>query len=168
MSEDNITEQNEIQNENQNNATNESKGEDHDHTSCIAQNQNENQSINLNSNEKKNESEADPVFGQTQSEAEISQDPQPTLKDLKRQIAVLTARIEDANQHLMVREDNLRKNISDLTTQNALLRTHLKSLDNLIKKLSLLHSQLTAAPSYKLAKQDVEEMIRLITNISNI
>lgn len=123
---------------------------------------------NENSNDKQNDNDNNPVFDQTQSKAEVppsQQAPKPSFKDLQRQIAVLTVRIEDANQHLMNRENNLRKSISDLTTQNTLLRTHLKSLDHLIKKLSLLHSQLTAAPNYKLAKADVDEMIRLVSNL---
>lgn len=176
MSEDN----NEIQNQNPNENKNEIQNPNETHEVMQDENQNQVQDTNKDENQDNdgvnniksekpsNENEAEPVFEQTQSKAEITpsqQAPKPSLKDLKRQVAVLTVRIEDANQHMMVREENLRKSITDLTTQNALLRTHLKSLDHLIKKLSLLHSQLTAAPNYKLAKADVEEMIRLVSNL---
>ena len=102
---------------------------------------------------------------QMQSTSNQPEAPPPSIDDLKRQIAVLTVRIEDCNQHAIVREENLRRSITDLTSQNALLRAHLKSLDHFIKKLSLLHSQLTAVPNYKLAKADVEEVIRLVTSL---
>lgn len=176
MSEDNSDMQNqtpiEIQNETHDQIETCETTQNKNQTQVQEENNNEEQAQtenkNANSTENQDDNDIDTVFDQTQSKAEIppSQSaPKPSLKDLQRQIAVLTVRIEDANQHLMTREDNLRKSISSLTTQNTLLRTHLKSLDHLIKKLSLLHSQLTAAPNYKLAKADVDEMIRLVSNL---
>ena len=172
MSEDNNVEQNIDSQQKENDIPNEvnidSQNESNNSMQNTNQNQDETQKDNLILKENLSENNGVPAITQEQSQVEetpIQQAPEPSLKDLKRQISVLIVRIEDANQHSMVREDNLRKSISSLTTQNALLRTHLKSLDQLIKKLSLLHSQLTAAPNYKLAKADVDEMIRLVQNL---
>jgi hypothetical protein len=89
----------------------------------------------------------------------------PSLADLQRPLAVITERVNDAKTHGAVREDRLKKEIGDLEEQNSRLREHIVVLDKFIKKLSLVHSQLSAAPSYKLAKADVDEIVRLVTVI---
>ena len=87
------------------------------------------------------------------------------VADLERQLAVLNERIKDAKSHGSVREQKLTAECADLERQNALLKNHVKSLDAWIKKLSLVHSQLTAVPNYKLAKPDVDEIIRLVGSL---
>ena len=111
--------------------------------------------------------DVDAILDKSQKLAdEAEQENKPvSLSELRRQITVWTIRMDEINNHAMVREENLRKSISELTTQNTYLRAHLKALDQFIKKLSLVHSQLTAAPNYKLAKADVEEMIRLVSSL---
>jgi hypothetical protein len=87
----------------------------------------------------------------------------PDMADLERQLAVVDARLTDARNHTKVREENLRKECSDLERQIAGLRAHVISLDRFIAKLSLVHSQLTAVPNYRLARPDIEEIVKLVT-----
>ena len=87
------------------------------------------------------------------------------MADLQRQLAVLNERIKDAKSHGHVREEKLAAEVSDLEKQNSLMKNHIKQLDSFIKKLSLVHSQLTAVPNYKLAKPDVDEIIRLVASL---
>lgn len=84
---------------------------------------------------------------------------------LLRQIAVLNERLKDATQHTNTREGKLQNDINSLKMQNDLLQTYTRNLDKSIKKLSLVHSQMTACPNYKLAKPDIDEIVRLISNI---
>lgn len=85
--------------------------------------------------------------------------------DLQRQLAVLNERIKDAKSHGAVREEKMRTECADLEKQNQLLKSHIRTLDIYIKRLSLLHSQLTAVPKYKLAKPEIDELLRLVANI---
>ena len=80
------------------------------------------------------------------------------INDLK----LLEIRKRDAI-HMNIRRDELaREEIKTIESQNDAIRSHIRILDHLIKKLSLVHSQLTAAPQYKLEKAEVEEVLRLL------
>lgn len=87
------------------------------------------------------------------------------VADLERQLSVLNERLKDANSHGEVRETKLRTETGDLAKQIEVLRAQVKALDGYVKKLSLLHSQLTAAPKYKLSKNDVAEIVRLVSTL---
>jgi hypothetical protein len=87
------------------------------------------------------------------------------FSDLTRQLAVLNERINDARSHGSVRAERLRKECTDLESHIRILSSHIQSLDRFIKKLALVHSQLVAAPNYKLSKPDVDEMIRLVSEL---
>jgi hypothetical protein len=87
------------------------------------------------------------------------------IPDLTRQLAVLNERVNDARTHGAVREERLQKECTDLESHIKLLSAHIQSLDRFIKKLALVHSQLVAAPNYKLAKADVDEMVRLVSEL---
>jgi hypothetical protein len=85
------------------------------------------------------------------------------IADLERQLAVLNARLTDAHNHTRVRAENLRKECGDLERQIVGLGAHFGSLDRFIGKLSLVHSQLTAVPNYRLTRPDIEEIVKLVT-----
>jgi hypothetical protein len=93
----------------------------------------------------------------------MSDSEEPTIADLQRQLAVLNSRFCDAQSHSRVREEKLRKECADLERQKAGLRTHVIALDTFIRKLSLVHSQLTAVPNYRLARADIEEIVKVVT-----
>jgi hypothetical protein len=87
------------------------------------------------------------------------------LARLERQLAVLNERIADARTHKAVREERLRKECADLERDIGMLIPHIRTLDRFTRKLSLLHSQLAAASNYKLAKPDVDEIVRLVGDL---
>lgn len=83
-------------------------------------------------------------------------------KRLVNELQTLEIRKHDAINMNIRRDEILRKEISQIENQNEALRSHTKVLDHQIKKLSLLHSQLTAAPQYTLGKTEVDEILRLL------
>ena len=90
-----------------------------------------------------------------------SQNPDERSK-LINELKLLEIRKRDAIQMNIRRDELAREEIKKIETQNDAIRNHIKVLDHLIKKLSLVHSQLTAAPQYTLEKAEVEEVIRLL------
>lgn len=81
------------------------------------------------------------------------------------QIKSLDLRSKELAKDSLRREEIDTNKAKEIENQNAALRNHIRVLDRQIKKLSLLHSQLSAAPQYKLAKTDVDEILRLISTI---
>lgn len=87
------------------------------------------------------------------------------LEKLQNQLKVSEIMKNDIKQQCQKRNENLARQLNDLQIQNTNLRLHMKHLDKYIKKLSLVHSQLTAIGSYQLEKSDVDEILRLIETI---
>ena len=90
---------------------------------------------------------------------------EPSVAQLQQQLEVMKIRLNDITKQCQKRGEIQQKKIADLQNQNEALRSHLKYLDKYIKQLSLVHSQLTAAPSYKLEKQDVDELLSLVQTL---
>lgn len=72
---------------------------------------------------------------------------------------------DDLSKQCLKREEIQNNKQKELQNQISQLQSHLKSLDIYIKRLALVHSQISAAPSYPLSKDDYAEILRLVSTM---
>ena len=87
------------------------------------------------------------------------------LNQLKQQLENQKMLRDELSKQCMKREEIQKQKIENLQQQNKQLRAHIKALDAYIKRISLVHSQVSAAPQYPLSKSDIDEMLRLVFTI---
>ena len=92
-------------------------------------------------------------------------DETPDLNQLKQELENQKMLRDELSKQCLKREEIQNKKIKDLQEQNKQLRSHIKALDAYIKRVSLVHSQVSAASQYPLSKSDIDEMLRLVFTI---
>lgn len=87
------------------------------------------------------------------------------IEQLKQELEGQKQLREDLSRQCLKREEIQKNKIEEIQQQNAKLRAHIKSLDSYVKRMSLVHSQVSAATQYPLSKSDIDEMLRLVMSI---
>lgn len=87
------------------------------------------------------------------------------INQLKQILQNQTMLRDDLSRQCLKREEIQKNKQQEFRSQITQLQLHIKSLDVYIKRLSLVHSQISASSSYPLSKDDYAEILRLVSTM---